>query len=99
MDSKINALKEKIHHLKKTKGPRTKIPTEVWSELATLSEARPLKDLCLNVGLSFNNARIKIKKLEKNKETYPQLFQLPSSPNPVLEMVLKSGTVIKVFDQ
>tara|TARA_B100000959_G_C14967767_1_gene618481 strand:- start:1998 stop:2297 length:300 start_codon:yes stop_codon:yes gene_type:complete len=99
MNSKITALKEQIKQHKAARGPKAKIPNEVWSQLADLSKSQPLPEICAQIGLDLNNARAKLKKLNKASSPAPSFIQLSTSLTPIMEISLKSGTVIKVFDQ
>lgn len=98
MDSEIRDLKDRIEQLRASKkGVRAKIPDDIWSAIDQLSLSYPLKEICQKVGLSFPHTR---KKIKKSSDPIPKgLIQLPSSPVPVLELTLRSGTVIKVFEQ
>ena len=98
MDSEISNLKTCIEQLRATKGARAKIPHEVWSRVANLSQTHSLKDICQKIGINSTHARIKIQKKASNP--LPKgLIQLETSPNPVLELTLRSGAIIKVFEQ
>ena len=97
MDSEIRVLKDRIDQLRSEKGKRAKIPDDIWSGIAQLAQSRTLKEVCSKVGVCASGAR---KKIKKPSGAIPQGFiQLPNSSHPVLELTLKSGSVIKVFEQ
>ena len=96
MDS-VSDLKNQIQQLRASKGPRAKIPSDIWSKISHISQSLPLKELCREVGINPVYAR---KKMSKSSSPIHKAFiQLPSSPMPLLELTLKSGAVIKVFEQ
>ena len=104
MDQKIQELKNQVADIKAQKGPRAKIPTQIWEEIAKSAEKHSLSEICQFIGIDANNARIKIKRLRGDKSTaksdfsdIPQMVQIPSSPAPVMELALNNGTVVRVF--
>ena len=101
---KIQLIKQQIIQIRSLRGPRAKIPTSLWLQIQELSRTVPLKDLCQSIDIDHTNARSKIKRLQQqdNNEVSPQplppLIQLKTSPSPVMELSLKNGTIIRVFD-
>lgn len=100
---KIQLIKQQIIQIRSKKGPRARIPTSLWAQIQELSHTVPLKELCLSIDIDHTNARAKLKKLnqqetEASHQPLPSLIQLKTSPSPVMELSLKSGTIIRVFD-
>jgi len=99
MVEKLDSIKEMINDHKADKGAKAKFPTEVWIAIKRATEEFTLKDICNYLEISYQNALKKLKALENNggERGLPKIIQLPHLPTPTMEMVLPSGTIIKVY--